>query len=263
MCLIVAYARAVAGIPLLVAANRDELRTRPAKPMDLLQEAEPRILGGRDLLAGGTWLAVNEWGVVAALTNDPSSLQRRDPMRRSRGEIPVMLARHRTAREAVDELYRNIRGDEYNPCFVLVGDRTTLHYLAIADGMRSPPIDLVAGVHILENLPLETRSRKAGFVRNTLPKAGDRRLLHRLWTNLESRALPPGPPDPRRPRASEAAFVELGAYGTRWSCIVAVPMKGRPRFVYSEQPRAPLGRRCASWSTTTSTKGRNSSDSRT
>jgi uncharacterized protein with NRDE domain len=247
MCLVIAYSRAVTAAPLVVAANRDELRSRPAMAMDVLQEREPRILGGRDLMANGTWLAVNEWGVVAALTNDPATLRSRDPKRRSRGEIPLRLARHRTAREAAAELFRTVHGDEYNPCFVLVGDRMTLQYLAIGDGIRSPPIELPAGVHVLENLPLEARSRKTDLVRSTLPKPGDHRLMHRLWTSLESRAVPQGPADPRRPPASEAAFVDSGSYGTRWSGIVAVPAAGRPRFVYSEQPRTSRGPRCVGW----------------
>ena len=230
--------------------------------MDVLQRSEPRILGGRDLLANGTWLAVNEWGVVAALTNDPTTLASRDPGRRSRGEIPLVLAQHRTAREAIAELHRTVRGGEYNACFVLVGDRQSLHYLALGEGTPAPPLELGAGIHLLENLPLEARSRKADFVRTHLPEPDDRNLIRGLWRTLGSRARPPGPPDARRPPASEAAFVELGAYGTRWSGIVAVPSSRRPRVLYSEQPTTAEGPRCASWMAT-SAEGRSSSDSHT
>lgn len=249
MCLVIAYSRAVAAAPLLIAANRDELRTRPAIAMDVLRDRGPRILGGRDLLANGTWLAVNEWGVVAALTNDPSTLGSRDPARRSRGEIPLMLAGHRTAREAIDEFHRTVRRDAYNPCFVLVGDRFTLHYLAFGEGAHSSPVELPPGVHVLENLPLEARSRKVDLVRHGLPRPDDRRLLHGLWNSLLSRAVPSGAQDASgRPLASEAAYVEMGAYGTRWSGIVAVPISRRPRLLYSEQPTASKGPHCAGWS---------------
>ena len=46
------------------------------------------MLGGRDELAGGTWLAVNEHGVVAGLTNQPAAVGR-DASKRSRGEMPA------------------------------------------------------------------------------------------------------------------------------------------------------------------------------
>jgi hypothetical protein len=264
MCLVVLYARTVPGAPLVVAANRDELRTRPALAMDVLSSSEPRILGGRDLLAHGTWLAVNERGVVAALTNDPQTLRSPDPSRRSRGEIPLMLARHRTAREAAEALHGELRGGEFNACFVVVGDRRSLHYLAV--GERAPSLrELPPGVHVLENLALEAPSRKVDLVRRSLPGPTDRHLLRRLWAGLQSRAVPPGPPDPRRPLASEAAYVELGPYGTRWSGLVVVPRAGRPRMLFGEQPlKEGEGPTCARWdSISPPTPDRSNSDSRT
>ena len=78
MCLLIAMFGVVPDAPLIVAANRDERFDRPAVPITVLRERRPRILGGRDELAGGTWLAVNEHGVVAGLTNQPS-FNGRDP----------------------------------------------------------------------------------------------------------------------------------------------------------------------------------------
>ena len=69
----------------------------------MLDEGPPRIVGGRDELSGGTWLAVNQHGVCAGLTNQPLG-EAKDPSRRSRGELPLALARHRTAPDAVDAL---------------------------------------------------------------------------------------------------------------------------------------------------------------
>ncbi len=235
---------------MLIAANRDELRARPALAMDVLHDRDPRVIGGRDLIAGGTWLAVNEWGVVAALTNGPSTFGpgvARDPTRPSRGQIPLRLARHRTAREAVADFQQQVRSDAYAACFLLVADRESLHYLAIGEGSTPVVRDLPAGTHVLENRPLEAASPKAGFVTKRLPDATKPRALHQLWALLQSRALPPlaGAPVGSRPPESEAAFVELGRYGTRWSGIVAIPRKGRPRFLYDEQP---LGvPHCAPW----------------
>src|SRR5262245_12365665 len=66
MCLLIVQSRVHRDAPLVVAANRDELLARPAISMTVL---EPGIVGGRDLLAGGTWLALNRQGVFAGLTN--------------------------------------------------------------------------------------------------------------------------------------------------------------------------------------------------
>ena len=84
MCLIVVGVGASARHPLLVAANRDEQHARPTLPAAWWADA-PQVLGGRDLTAGGTWLAVDDRGRFAAVTNV------RDPQRplalRSRGSL--------------------------------------------------------------------------------------------------------------------------------------------------------------------------------
>jgi uncharacterized protein with NRDE domain len=68
MCLVVVAHRASARFPLVLAANRDEDHTRPAVPAHWWSDA-PQILGGRDALAGGTWLAMTRGGRFAAVTN--------------------------------------------------------------------------------------------------------------------------------------------------------------------------------------------------
>ena len=94
VCLLVFVWQVETSHPLVVAANRDERLDRPALPFGVLQRGHPRMLGGRDELAGGTWLAVNEHGVVAGLTNRPAP-EGRDPTKRSRGGLPLVVgARH-------------------------------------------------------------------------------------------------------------------------------------------------------------------------
>lgn len=53
---------------LIVAGNRDELHARPARPLARWTEA-PRVIAGKDLVSGGTWLGVSEEGRFAVVTN--------------------------------------------------------------------------------------------------------------------------------------------------------------------------------------------------
>jgi len=53
---------------LLVGANRDESPERPSSEPEVLVDS-PRVVGGRDLLSRGTWLAVREGRFVTALMN--------------------------------------------------------------------------------------------------------------------------------------------------------------------------------------------------
>ena len=128
MCLLVVASQLVAGEPLIVGANRDEILERPSTAVTVLDEGPPRILGGRDELSGGTWLAVNEHGVCAGLTNQPLG-EAKDPSKRSRGELPLALARHTTAPGAVEALLGAYRPEDYNGSWLLVGDRSSLFFI--------------------------------------------------------------------------------------------------------------------------------------
>jgi uncharacterized protein with NRDE domain len=227
----------VADAPLIVAANRDERVDRPAVPMTVLRERDPRILGGRDELAGGTWLAVNEHGVVAGLTNQPSA-DGRDPTKRTRGELPLAFAMHKTAAEAVAVVGAELDPTAYNPCWMLVGDREALFFIGISGG-SAPDIDqLEPGLHVLENAPLRPVSAKAAFMRGLLTDALAR---HRegdagasaaaLATVLgDHRPAVPGPLTDATgrvwPDSVSAACVHAEGYGTRSAMIVSVPVSG-------------------------------------
>ena len=54
--------------PLIIAANRDEDYDRPTRAAHRWEDA-PEVLGGRDVLHGGSWLAITRQGRVAAVTN--------------------------------------------------------------------------------------------------------------------------------------------------------------------------------------------------
>jgi uncharacterized protein with NRDE domain len=236
VCLLIVLHRVRPDEPLVVAANRDELYARPARAMERLGEA-PRVVGGRDEVAGGTWLAVSERGVFAGLTNLPAP-SGRDPTRRSRGELPLRLARGPDATAAVEAFRRTVRPADYNPAWILAGDREALFYLDLtgdALGVRT----LAPGLHVLENRPLEAPSPKADAVRAAL--AGIERLppdqlLARLASVLASHEVPPGVGAGPRPPETEAACVHGDRYGTRSSTLVVVGRSGPPLVCYTEGP---------------------------
>ena len=68
MCLIVFSWNRPGPYKLIMAANRDEYFNRPTLAADYWKD-KTGIFGGRDSQAGGSWLAFNENGKWAALTN--------------------------------------------------------------------------------------------------------------------------------------------------------------------------------------------------
>ncbi|HVX21726.1 MAG TPA: NRDE family protein [Acidimicrobiales bacterium] len=226
MCLLVVASGVVDGWPLVVAANRDEWLDRPAAPV---QQLAPGVVGGRDLLAGGTWLAAG--AVVAGLTNQPSPAGR-DPAKRSRGEIPLALAAATDAGAAVAAFRATYRPGTYNPCWVLVGDRHGLWYLDLTDPDRLGVAALAPGVHVLENRPLGQASPKVDRVRELLEAAGGPAGDPARWTPqalqpvlADHTVTDPGAADPRR-RLASACCVHADGYGTRSAMVVRVPAAG-------------------------------------
>ncbi|NVN29867.1 NRDE family protein, partial [Endobacter medicaginis] len=87
MCTVIVSLRPGAAWPLHVAANRDERLDRPWTPPGRHWPVQPDAFGPRDDLVGGSWLTVNEAGVVGAVMNRSGSLGPA-PGKRSRGDLP-------------------------------------------------------------------------------------------------------------------------------------------------------------------------------
>jgi len=224
MCVLVIASGIRPDLPLIVGANRDELFGRPALAMDVLRAEWPRVLGGRDLLAGGTWLAVNEHGVVAGVTNRIRR-EARDPTKRSRGELPIALASHSSAAAAVHAFVECFTPSEYNPGWLAVADRQRLFTIDMTTGDRPDVVEHAAGIHVFENCAPGTESAKVTHVRSLL--AGLAEVPNDAVSSCVRAAL----------SNHEMACVHGEHGGTRWSAVVTVDgSNSAPVFGYADGP---------------------------
>ncbi|MBM4063826.1 MAG: NRDE family protein [Planctomycetes bacterium] len=69
MCLLILLRGLHPDHPIVVAGNRDERADRKAAPPGLWLGARHRMLSPRDREAGGTWLAIDDLGRFAGITN--------------------------------------------------------------------------------------------------------------------------------------------------------------------------------------------------
>ncbi len=178
MCTILLAWKSHPGTPVVLAANRDELIARPSAPPGILWRS-PLIVGGRDLVAGGTWLAVAADGTVCAVTNrhpgeGPPAPP--DPSRRSRGEIPVALLTIDPA--DVPARLAALGPGRYNPVNVLWlnADRALVAHVDDSGPVRV--VDLAPGAHVLTTRDVnEHRSPKVTMLlaglRGALSATGD------------------------------------------------------------------------------------------
>lgn len=232
MCLLVIAWRAHADLPLVIAANRDEFHARPSAPLGWWQPEE-RLLAGRDLSAGGTWLGITRDGRVGALTNfrDPRGALPDAPSRGSL--IPRFAASpaspHRYLQELLPEAV------EFAGFNLLVGDGNELGYLANRPEPQFQP--LMPGIYGLSNHLLDTPwpklTRLRERVREVLGQGvAPAEALFDLLTDREPAFGPEMPDslgDPALDRALSAPFVVNPRYGTRCSTVVILDRAGRVR----------------------------------
>jgi uncharacterized protein with NRDE domain len=240
VCLIVIGWRCRPDLPLVVAANRDEWRDRPAEPAHWWPD-HPGILAGRDLKAGGTWMGVTRAGRFAAVTNfrDPSD---RRSTARSRGELVTQFL---LARDSPADFLAALaaRAREYNGFNLIVGDGTSLWYFGSREGEAR---EISSGVHGLSNHVLDEPWPKVIRGRHAMERAlGEADPAPALFEMLGD---PGGVPDRELPdtgvgleweRRLAAALITGQDYGTRASTVVSLGATGEVFF--EERTRAADG----------------------
>jgi hypothetical protein len=132
--------------PLLLAANRDELLDRPWQAPAAHWPDQPDVVGGLDTFAGGTWLAVNSGGVVAAVLNRTGTLGPA-PGKRSRGELPLLALRHADAASAAHAIAA-LNAEAWRSFNLVVADRRHAYFVRGAGHGRIVAHLLVPGTHI-------------------------------------------------------------------------------------------------------------------
>jgi uncharacterized protein with NRDE domain len=230
MCLIALALDRHPRYPLVIASNRDEFLHRPAAALDWWQNAPDTVplLGGRDLQAGGTWMALSARGRLAMLTN-VRDLPRHKPVAPSRGAIvPAWLE----SREPVADFWRVTAAQGHNPFNLLAADLTAGHWWW-ADDRAKAPRALDRGLYGLSNAELDTPWPKVDRLKRALAHALTRAaspaaLETMLFAALADRLLPHDDALPdtgvglERERWLAPAFIRTpdARYGTRCSTVL-------------------------------------------
>ncbi len=141
MCTLVILRRPGHDWPLILAANRDEMAGRPWKAPARHWPDRAGVAGGLDVGGGGTWLARNDHGVVAAMLNRAGALGPA-PGKRSRGELPLDALDHADAAEGAAAL-ADLDPDAWRPFNMVLADNTSAWWLASREGARAVAVERV------------------------------------------------------------------------------------------------------------------------
>ncbi len=135
MCTTVILRRPGHRWPLILAANRDEMVGRPWKGPAKHWPERPETTAGLDESAGGSWLGVNDYGLVAGVLNRPGTLGPA-PNKRTRGELVLEALDHAEASVAKDALLE-INPDSYRPFNLVVADARDAFWLSLTENSAS------------------------------------------------------------------------------------------------------------------------------
>ena len=232
MCLIFLALNHHPNYKLIVAGNRDEFYHRKTASAQFWEDHQ-HIIGGRDLEAGGTWLAMTKAGKIGMVTNyrDPQNI---NPTAPSRGHL---VSDYLIQDERPDQYLQNIstNGRKYNGFNLIVGDTSELWYYSnYKKGMEK----LSAGLYGLSNHLLETswpkvlrgKEKIKPILANSI--IDPEMLLDVLYDDelAADDRLPKTGLTLERERALSSMFIKTEGYGSRCSTVILIDRNDKVEF---------------------------------
>lgn len=208
MCTVILLSQPGEAWPTLVAANRDERLDRAWDLPGAWWPDHPDIIGGRDRSAGGTWMALNRAGVMAAVLNRPGSLGPA-PGKRSRGELPLLALTGAPTAAAAARRITALPADAWRPFNMVLADRRGGIFLRGLGAGRPEALPLPAGVSMV-----------TAHDPNDLASPRTRRHLPRF------RAAPPPDPDRDDWQSWEVLLADDGHEGGIAEALRVPPVGG-------------------------------------
>ena len=215
MCILAIQYKTVRNAPILVAHNREERFDRPTQPPKI-QSGKPRAICGVDRKAGGTWLGVNQHGLLVVAANRRKTNVPVEP--RSRGLLCRELLGMANARDAVKHAVGELTSGAYAGVNFLCVDAE--FGAVVHGGSQIETRELTPGLHILTNGSIDDpRDERQEFIRRQLTLQKIESAV--TFLAMASRTFS------RKPDSSGRRGVVLagGEFGTVSSTLLSLPRK--------------------------------------
>jgi uncharacterized protein with NRDE domain len=242
MCLLSVAWQSTAEYPLVFAGNRDEYHARPTAAADWWEDA-PDVLGGRDLLAGGSWLGMRRDGRFAVVTNRPD-LPAPGQAALSRGDlVSAWLADRAAAPESFSVERLAGQSQRYGGFSLLLGEvrpgaTGSLQQFSGGNGVTGMAcLTVAAGITGLSNTAINQPWPKLQWLNQEMTRISTGRPdVTTLFDLLQRKTAVPGNHSGGVPATP---FVSGSLYVTRSSTVIIVDRTGHCQFV--ERSFGPAG----------------------
>ena len=203
---------------------RDEFYNRKTAAAQFWDSNE-NILGVRDLVAGGTWLAMTKQGRIGMVTNyrDPANVNPKAP---SRGHL---VSDFLAGNDSPEKYLRGVSkdGKMYNGVNLIVGDKNDLWYYS---NYREGVEKLSPGFYGLSNHLLETAWPKVVRGKERIKPLiegaviNPEEVLDALYDEqvAEDGSLPATGLPLAQERALSSMFIKMEGYGSRCSTVILI-----------------------------------------
>lgn len=227
MCTLIIARDQTSPWPVIIAANRDEMAGRASLPPGRHWPDRPEVVAGQDVLAGGSWLGINDTGMVAAILNRVGTLGPA-PGKRSRGELVLEALDHGDAVDAADAL-SHLDGRAWRPFNMVLADNRDAFWVRSDGRARVAVMPIPEGVHLVTALDLDDGQspRVAAYLPRfrAAPRPDPTTSQWKAWAALmaDTGAGPDGE------EAAAMCFTRATGFGTVSSSLIALPEIGADR----------------------------------
>lgn len=204
--------------PLALVANRDERPDRPSHPPRAIGD-DPTVVAPQDAEAGGTWIGVNEHGLVVSITNGRAGLDGR----RSRGLLVRDALDCSSAAAAATFVREAVREDDYASFNLLLADAELACYCTW-DGEFTEH-DFEPGAHVIANAGYDDGAEKSRRIRKMIAVRDDEDAA--AWLDRTAGVLADH---------EHGTCLHREQFGTVSASMIQIADDGRVRFHYADGP---------------------------
>ena len=233
MCLVLVAYNSHPDYKLVLIANRDEFHSRPSKMLHNW-DRNPNILGGKDIEAGGAWLATSATGRIATITN----------VRKSNSDVPALRSRGLLV---TDFLETSMHIDQFNQKLIQSADNYAGYNLLTFDQSQLCCFNnvtrslekLAPGIYTLSNADIHTSWPKTERIRRnfgSLISTSGINFSENLFSIMRDdqqasdEMLPTTGVSKQMEKQLSSIFIVGDHYGTRCTSIITIDNKGLLSF---------------------------------
>ena len=223
MCTSVILFRKEHHWPLIIGSNRDENLFRKSYfPGRYWLNNHPQIIGGYDEENQGSWIAVNDYGLISIIHN--RQLKKDNEIKKkSRGEIVLEILNFDNITDSINYL-QNLNQTIYNGFNIIVCDKSNCYWgkhISVDNKIKIEEVN--EGISILTDINLnDTTDKKINYYLNKFSQAPVPDPDNNDWLSWELLLATDKIEDQSCPKEAICFVDKKNNFGTRSSSLIAI-----------------------------------------